>query len=114
MRYWISAFALGASLGTAHAATLDQPQAKALAQEAYVFAYATVEHDKVLSAIAALHYDADGGLTLILQSAAPTQQQGNWLPTPQGPFNLLLRLYLPKAGALDGSYQLPTIARIEP
>ncbi|MGE8186488.1 DUF1254 domain-containing protein [Pseudomonas sp. NPDC086278] len=61
-----------------------------------------------------LHYDADGGLTLILQPAAPTQQQGNWLPTPQGPFNLLLRLYLPKAGALDGSYQLPTIARIEP
>ena len=53
MRYWISALALGASLGTVHAATLDQPQAKALAQEAYVFAYATVEHDKVLSAIAA-------------------------------------------------------------
>jgi hypothetical protein len=61
-----------------------------------------------------LHYDADGGLTLTLQSTAPTQQQGNWLPTPQGPFNLLLRLYLPKAGALDGSYQFPTIARVEP
>jgi len=53
MRYWISAMALGASLGTVHAATLDQPHAKALAQEAYVFAYATVEHDKVLTAIAA-------------------------------------------------------------
>ncbi|MHC8394195.1 DUF1254 domain-containing protein [Pseudomonas sp. LB3P93] len=62
-----------------------------------------------------LHYDADGGLTLILQSTAPTQtQQGNWLPTPEGPFNLLLRLYLPKPGALDGSYRLPTIARVEP
>ena len=53
MRHWISALALGASLGTVHAETLDQPQAKALAQEAYVFAYATVEHDKVLTAIAA-------------------------------------------------------------
>lgn len=61
-----------------------------------------------------LHYDADGGLTLTLQPAAPAQQQGNWLPTPPGPFNLLLRLYLPKAGALDGSYQLPTLARVEP
>jgi hypothetical protein len=62
-----------------------------------------------------LSYDADGGLTLVLQSDAPTPaQQNNWLPTPEGPFNLLLRLYLPKAGALAGSYRLPTIARVEP
>ncbi|WPN49290.1 DUF1254 domain-containing protein [Pseudomonas sp. P8_241] len=62
-----------------------------------------------------LQYDADGGLTLILQPDAPkTAPQGNWLPTPQGPFNLLLRLYLPKDGALDGRYRLPTIARVEP
>ena len=61
-----------------------------------------------------LHYDADGGLTLLLQPDAPAEaQQGNWLPTPQGPFNLLLRLYLPKAAALDGSYHLPTVARVE-
>ncbi|HEX4550932.1 DUF1254 domain-containing protein [Pseudomonas sp.] len=62
-----------------------------------------------------LQYDADGGLTLLLQPNAPAQaQQGNWLPTPQGPFNLLLRLYLPKQPALDGRYQLPSIARVEP
>jgi len=62
-----------------------------------------------------LQYDADGGLTLLLQPNAPAQaQQGNWLPTPQGPFNLLLRLYLPKPPALDGRYQLPSIARVEP
>ena len=62
-----------------------------------------------------LRYDADGGLTLLLQPHAPeAARQGNWLPTPEGPFNLLLRLYLPKAGALDGSYRLPTIERVEP
>lgn len=62
-----------------------------------------------------LHYDSDGGLTLILQPDAPVSaQQANWLPTPEGPFNLLLRLYLPKAEALDGRYRLPTIARVEP
>ena len=52
---------------------------------------------------------------MLLQTHAPeAAQQGNWLPTPEGPFNLLLSLYLPKAGALDGSYRLPTIARVEP
>jgi len=60
-----------------------------------------------------LQYDADGGLTLILQPDAPAQHS-NWLPTPEGPFNLLLRLYLPKGGVLDGSYRLPNIARVEP
>nr|WP_178132146.1 DUF1254 domain-containing protein [Pseudomonas sp. C2B4] len=62
-----------------------------------------------------LRYDPDGGLTLILQPNAPVvAQQANWLPTPEGPFNLLLRLYLPMAAALDGRYRLPTIARVEP
>ncbi|WP_339544493.1 DUF1254 domain-containing protein [Pseudomonas sp. RA_35y_Pfl2_P32] len=61
-----------------------------------------------------LHYDADGGLTLTLAHSAPAQApQSNWLPTPQGPFNLLLRLYLPQQPALDGSYPLPTIEPIQ-
>jgi hypothetical protein len=52
MRHWISALALGLSASAVQAASLDQPQARALAQEAYVFAYATGEHLKVPSAIA--------------------------------------------------------------
>ena len=61
-----------------------------------------------------LRYDADGGLTLTLAHATPAQDaQSNWLPTPQGPFNLMLRLYLPQQRALDGSYPLPTIEAIK-
>lgn len=61
-----------------------------------------------------LTYDADGGLTLTLQANAPAAaEQGNWLPTPQGPFNLILRMYLPQKTALDGSYPLPTIVKQE-
>ena len=60
-----------------------------------------------------LRYDADGGLTLTLQQSAPDQaKQSNWLPTPEGPFNLILRLYLPQQRALDGSYPLPTIETV--
>ncbi|MNF29241.1 hypothetical protein D3C84_99390 [compost metagenome] len=60
-----------------------------------------------------LEYDPDGGLTLTLQANAPAAGQGNWLPTPPGPFNLILRLYLPQQPALDGRYPLPTIIRSE-
>ncbi|MGH8435938.1 MAG: DUF1254 domain-containing protein [Pseudomonas sp.] len=57
-----------------------------------------------------LTYDADGGLTLLIQNGAPAQaQQGNWLPAPKGRFNMILRLYLPQQKALQGTYQLPAI-----
>lgn len=61
-----------------------------------------------------LEYDADGGLTLYIQHASPgAEREGNWLPAPQGPFNLILRLYLPQEAALKGTYQLPAIQPVE-
>ncbi|RJG11083.1 DUF1254 domain-containing protein [Pseudomonas cavernicola] len=60
-----------------------------------------------------LTYDADGGLTLLIQNSAPAQAlQGNWLPAPKGPFNMILRLYLPQQKALQGAYQLPAIESV--
>ncbi|KII33676.1 hypothetical protein NL64_09230 [Pseudomonas fluorescens] len=61
-----------------------------------------------------LRYNSDEGLTIFLQSNSPgKEQQGNWLPTPVGPFNLLLRLYLPQPAALDGRFRLPMIKAME-
>ncbi len=37
---------------------------------------------------------------------------GNWLPAPEGPFQMFLRLYWPKAEALDGSWQPPKAVRV--
>jgi hypothetical protein len=57
-----------------------------------------------------LVYDVDGGLTLHIQPSPPgAGRDGNWLPTPPGPFYLIQRLYLPQAKALDGDYRLPGI-----
>lgn len=55
-----------------------------------------------------LKRDADGGLTLTIQHDAPASTD-NWLPAPQGPFNLILRMYLPQQRALDGQYQPPAV-----
>ncbi|TLP68626.1 DUF1254 domain-containing protein [Pseudomonas nitroreducens] len=55
-----------------------------------------------------LKQDADGGLTLSIQHEQPATT-ANWLPAPQGPFNLILRMYLPQEKALKGDYQPPAV-----
>lgn len=61
-----------------------------------------------------LRYDRDGGLTLYLSDRKPPQGNANWLPVPSGSFHVVIRLYLPRPSALDGSYVLPPIERIKP
>ncbi|MGX1274383.1 DUF1214 domain-containing protein [Streptomyces phaeoluteigriseus] len=59
-----------------------------------------------------LVHDADGGLTLYVQRTRPAdpQQAANWLPAPDGPFSVVIRLYGPGAAVLDGTWQLPPLA----
>ncbi|SOD71876.1 hypothetical protein SAMN05892883_1337 [Jatrophihabitans sp. GAS493] len=58
-----------------------------------------------------IRYDADGSLTITFSHTEPTDptSRANWLPTPSGPFRLVLRLYIPGDPVLDGTYQLPAI-----
>ena len=49
-----------------------------------------------------LKSDADGGLTIVIQSDRP-DDDANWLPAPAGPFTLTMRLYGPKTPVLDGA-----------
>jgi hypothetical protein len=59
-------------------------------------------------------FDEDGGLTLYFQNESPgAEKQPNWLPAPKGPFSVVMRLYLPEAEALDGSWKQPPITRVE-
>lgn len=48
----------------------------------------------------ALKRDADGGLTLYVQHDSPgADKESNWLPAPEGPFMMVLRMYDPKESA---------------
>ena len=60
-----------------------------------------------------LQKDADGGLTICIQHAAPDDKHGlaNWLPAPEGDFYLCLRAYVPRAEMFDGRYRLPMLQR---
>jgi hypothetical protein len=47
-----------------------------------------------------LQKDADGGLTLLIQNESPGKdKEANWLPAPEGPFAMYMRLYWPIAVA---------------
>ncbi len=55
----------------------------------------------------------DGSLDLYLQATPPAGHVSNWLPTPpSGQFEVILRMYGPKAAAVDNAYHYPPIARV--
>ncbi|MFT4038341.1 MAG: DUF1214 domain-containing protein [Thermomicrobiales bacterium] len=60
-----------------------------------------------------VQYNADGSLDLYLQHESPgSSKESNWLPTPEGAFRPILRMYQPQRSILDGSYVFPPITRI--
>ena len=62
-----------------------------------------------------LKTNADGSLTLYIQKDEPTDpdQKANWLPAPDGPIYMVMRLYWPKDEVLSGSWSPPAITRTE-
>lgn len=59
-----------------------------------------------------LVYGADGSLDVYVGGAPPAGFAANWLPAPADAFSLILRLYLPDARVLDGSWAPPPIERV--
>ena len=60
-----------------------------------------------------LKRDADGGLTLHVQHDSPgPEREANWLPAPNGPMMLVLRLYAPKSAAQSGKWKAPPLQSV--
>jgi hypothetical protein len=67
----------------------------------------------------AMKTNADGSLTLFIQNKSPgTDKEANWLPAPNDPIYLVMRLYWPKTEppsilpAGEGTWQPPGIKRV--
>ena len=57
--------------------------------------------------------DGDGGLTLLLQKDSPGPElEANWLPAPEGPFMVPMRMYWPRQEAIDGTWTEPPLQRV--
>jgi hypothetical protein len=61
-----------------------------------------------------LRKNPDGSLTIYIQKDSPGKaRQANWLPAPDGPIYLVMRLYWPKPPALDGDWKPAPVVRVE-
>ena len=57
-----------------------------------------------------LKRDPDGGVTIYIQHESPGKdRESNWLPGPDGPLKVALRLYLPTDAVLSGEWQPPAL-----
>jgi hypothetical protein len=66
----------------------------------------------------AMKTNADGSLTLYIQNKSPgADKESNWLPAPDGPIYLVMRLYWPKTmppsilPAGEGTWQPPKVVK---
>jgi hypothetical protein len=70
------------------------------------------------SMLPSLKKGADGSITVYIQKDSPGKaRESNWLPAPNGPIDLVMRLYRPRTEAPsilppgDGTWQPPAIRR---
>ncbi len=61
-----------------------------------------------------LAFADDGSLDIYIQPSSPgKEKESNWLPSPDsGAMNITMRLYAPKAQALDGSWAPPSVQHV--
>jgi hypothetical protein len=61
-----------------------------------------------------LRVAADGSVDILIQHQRPPELAAvNWLPAPEEPFMLMLRLYQPKAPVLSGEWVPPPVEKVE-
>jgi hypothetical protein len=54
-----------------------------------------------------LQYHADGSLDIYIQHQEPEKsKRANWLPAPNGPYYLIMRIYGPRPAVFDGRWHL--------
>ena len=53
----------------------------------------------------------DGSVVVVIQHDPPAEEGVNWLPAPEGPFRLNMRLYGPRKAALNWKWRPPPVVR---
>ncbi len=82
----------------------------AMYDESMLFTANDIDRFSIGSTTDGLVANPDGSLTLYVQHGRPPEDRvTNWLPAPNGNFNLTMRFYTPLASVLDKTYSLPAV-----
>lgn len=109
---------IGEHAYTLHFTKDEIPQAKAfwsitLYDERFNLVDNPIQRYAIGSLTDGLKFGADGSLEVLLQHQRPALElESNWLPVPEGKFNLFLRTYLPGPRVMDQSYAPPMVRKI--
>ncbi|MFN9719801.1 MAG: DUF1254 domain-containing protein [Planctomycetota bacterium] len=58
--------------------------------------------------------DVDGSLTIYIQKDSPGKDlESNWLPAPDGPMYVVMRLYWPEDSVIKGDWAPPAVQRVK-
>jgi hypothetical protein len=70
-----------------------------------------IDRYRISSTSEGLVFGGDGSLEITIQRDPPAGagERANWLPAPDGPFYLVLRIYWPEQAALDGGWTPPPV-----
>jgi len=66
-----------------------------------------------LGSTSELQKNQDGSVEIYIQHDTPQGHESNWLPAPNGPFYMLMRIYLPEQAFLNGTWTPPAVEKIE-
>ena len=59
-----------------------------------------------------LKKNKDGSIDIYIQKDNPgKEKETNWLPAPDGPFNLVMRIYWPKEEMINGLWSPPAVKK---
>lgn len=62
-----------------------------------------------------LKINPDGSIDIYIQRVSPGEdKEANWLPSPDGDFILMLRMYWPEDSVINGSWHMPGIENLGP
>lgn len=60
-----------------------------------------------------LKRNSDGSIDIYIQNQSPAKKlTANWLPAPKDQFSLVFRMYYPGETALNGTYKLPAVEKV--
>ena len=61
-----------------------------------------------------LTFNADDSLDIYIQHESPgVDKESNWLPAPQEPISIVMRLYMPRAEVKEGTWSPPPLRRVQ-